>query len=203
MNKNISLNNKAVGLYLACSFLATAIMLTSVNAVAGDKQPLSATQIIDQSGHTIGQVSAQQARGGVLLKMKIKFLSPGPHGVHLHTKGNCSALPSFKSAGGHLASHKSTHGFHHSGDGTPSAQHMGDLPNIHVAQDGTAKVDFFTSFISMEDLLDGDGTAVIIHETFDDYTDGPSGNSGKRIACAAFLKPQTTAPTPSRKEKQP
>jgi Cu-Zn family superoxide dismutase len=37
-------------------------------------------------------------------------------------------------------------------------------------------------------LLEGDGSALMIHAQSDDYSSDPAGNAGPRIACAA-LKP--------------
>ena len=38
----------------------------------------------------------------------------------------------------------------------------------------------------MADLLDADGTAIVIHANADDYRTDPTGNAGSRIACGVF-----------------
>ena len=37
-------------------------------------------------------------------------------------------------------------------------------------------------------LFDGDGTAVVVHASADDYRTDPSGNSGGRIACGVLTR---------------
>jgi Cu-Zn family superoxide dismutase len=68
----------------------------------------------------------------------------------------------------------------------PQGPHMGDMPNINVASDGSATVSVMTPGGTLRGtggLLDSDGAAVVIHAQVDDYRTDPSGNSGARIAC--------------------
>ena len=69
----------------------------------------------------------------------------------------------------------------------------GDLPNLFVAADGTARAEFFTTLVSvaggdMPALLDEDGSAVIIHENPDDHMTQPIGGAGGRIGCGVIAK---------------
>jgi superoxide dismutase, Cu-Zn family len=69
--------------------------------------------------------------------------------------------------------------------------HAGDLPNVHVGQDGLLKVEFFTERLSLAEgaanpLKDADGSAIVIHAGPDDYASDPSGNSGDRLACGVI-----------------
>ena len=112
-------------------------------------------------------------------------LSPGAHGVHLHTTGSCTA-PDFASAGAHL-----NPGGHQHGTSNPAGPHLGDLPNITVGSAGTGTVSATLSG-TREDVLarlfDADGTAVVVHANADDYRTDPSGNSGGRIACGVLTR---------------
>jgi Cu-Zn family superoxide dismutase len=42
--------------------------------------------------------------------------------------------------------------------------------------------------VSLQSLLDDDGSAIVIHESPDDYVTGPTGNAGARIACGVIVK---------------
>ncbi|WP_201791071.1 superoxide dismutase family protein [Nesterenkonia sp. PF2B19] len=75
--------------------------------------------------------------------------------------------------------------------------HAGDLPNLLVAQDGTARMSVVTDRLDPELLLEGDGTAVIIHAGADNHANIPeryapqgpdeetrgAGDAGERSAC--------------------
>ena len=37
-------------------------------------------------------------------------------------------------------------------------------------------------------LLDGDGSAIVVHAVADDYTTDPAGNAGDRIACGVVTE---------------
>jgi superoxide dismutase, Cu-Zn family len=73
----------------------------------------------------------------------------------------------------------------------PNGPHPGDLPNVHVQEDGIAHAEFFVSDIALSGdagtvILDDDGAAFIIHAGADDYMTDPAGNSGDRIACGVI-----------------
>ena len=112
-------------------------------------------------------------------------LSEGPHGFHLHTIGSCEA-PGFQSAGGHLNPYSREHG-----TDNPAGAHLGDLPNLTAADDGTARI---TAVVSddaddaLAAIFDGDGTAVMIHAGADDYSSDPAGDAGARIACGVVIR---------------
>ncbi len=138
-------------------------------------------KLIDGNGDSAGEASAWQGTEGVLLQIRAEGLPSGWHGTHLHRTGTCSDIGKFTASGGHVEGKGGPHGFLNA-DGT----HAGDLPNIYVHDDGTANVDFFTSAITFDDLLDPDGSALVIHAARDDYQTQPIGGAGVRISCAAF-----------------
>jgi len=111
-------------------------------------------------------------------------LPPGPHGAHLHAVGRCDP-PDFSSAGPHWNPTNRQHG-----TDNPAGPHMGDMPNLTAAQDGSGTIDFTVRGATMQGgqqaLLDADGAALVIHADADDYRTDPSGNSGGRIACAVI-----------------
>ena len=121
----------------------------------------------------------------VNISIAVAGLAPGVHGVHLHMTGSCEA-PEFTSAGAHL-----NPGGHQHGTSNPAGAHLGDLPNVTVGSLGTGTVSATlpgTRDEVLAQLFDGDGTAVVVHASADDYRTDPSGNSGTRIACGVFTR---------------
>ena len=143
------------------------------------------TDIKTADGKTIGAASLTEGPGGVLMRLDVKGLPPGWHGMHFHEKGDCSD-PKFMSTGGHMnmAGAKRPHGL--LSEGGPD---FGDLPNIYVHADGAAKAEVFSALVSLHGaggrpaLLDADGSALVIHAADDDQTSQPIGQAGARIAC--------------------
>ncbi len=130
-------------------------------------------------------------------------LTPGFHGLHIHSVGKCEAnsvAPTggapgdFNSAGAHFQ--KAGH------TGHPAS---GDLTSLQVRADGTAKLVTTTDAFTAEDLLGGAKTAIIIHEKADNFANIPperyqqvngnpppdettmaTGDAGKRVACGVI-----------------
>jgi Cu-Zn family superoxide dismutase len=98
----------------------------------------------------------------------------GPHGFHIHDRGNCSAGDPddpFQGAGGHW-----------NPDDQPHGNHPGDFP-VLFSNRGYFRMSFFTDRFRVKDII---GKSVIIHENPDDYRTQPAGNSGKRLACGVI-----------------
>lgn len=137
--------------------------------------------LIDGQGQTRGKAMLSQGKDGIHVELKAVGLPAGIHAVHLHTIGTCTG-PDFTSAGGHWNPAKKQHGHDN-----PAGAHLGDLPNITVAADGTgtlkAVVTGATLKGSADALLDADGGAVVVHAAADDYKTDPTGNAGARLAC--------------------
>ena len=125
-------------------------------------------------GVDAGRVRFQAMRAGVLVEANLHDLPPGPHAFHIHETGACT--PDFEAAGGHLAPNGHGHGF-----AQTETPHAGDLPNIWVNQDGTVHVEFIDWRVTMDQILDADGSAMIVHAATDSYMDPAS--AGERIAC--------------------
>lgn len=133
----------------------------------------------DSAGRELGTLSLIEARHGIVVLGKLTGLPPGEHGLHIHAIGRCA--PTFDAAGGHWNPLDKQHGLDN-----PAGPHLGDLLNLSVAEDGTVTVNSTTqggSFKGEHPLLDGDGSAVMIHAGPDDHRTDPSGDSGGRIAC--------------------
>jgi len=142
--------------------------------------------IIGTQGQKIGTATLTQTDAGVRIDLSVSQLPSGTHGIHLHTAGKCEA-PGFTTAGGHLNPDMKKHG-----KDNPDGPHAGDLTNIEVGADGTAKASITDMHVTLADgansLFHEGGTALVIHEKADDYKTDPSGNSGARIACGVIQK---------------
>lgn len=165
-----------------CAFLIAAFCFVAVQAQA------STVTLKNPQGETVGTAQLREGGAGVLVQVEITKLPSGWHGLHFHETGDCSD-DKFQKAGAHLhgANEQRPHGLLN-----PETPHAGDLPNIYVGPDGTAKADIFSSFVSLDgqagrmSLLDDNGAALVVHAKPDDYTSQPTGNSGDRIACGVI-----------------
>lgn len=162
--------------------MAIGTAMTAIPADAAERRP---GILYDGAGRELGTVAITDAPKGVLLRVEARGLPPGWHGMHFHEKADCGDA-AFKNAGGHVHSQKPiVHGFL-----VEDANDAGDLPNIHVAPDGSATVELYSTLVSAEgrggrpSLRDADGSALVIHANPDDYKTQPIGGAGERIACA-------------------
>jgi len=153
--------------------------------------------LADADGAELGTVEITFSGAGATLVVDVQGLEPGFHGFHLHEVGQCepdSAAPAdpamtgpFLSAGGHLAAEDEDHG-----------EHAGDLPPLLVSADGTATTTVVSDRLQESDVLDADGSAVMIHAERDNLGNIPqryapagpdemtlgTGDSGGRVGCA-------------------
>ncbi|HEY2660985.1 MAG TPA: superoxide dismutase family protein [Caulobacteraceae bacterium] len=159
-------------------------------AVAQAQAPGSFTATIKApDGASIGTAVLTEAPSGVLMRVELKGLTPGWHGMHFHEKGDCTDAK-FMNSGGHvqMAGMKMPHGLLN-----PQGPDYGDLPNLYVQADGTAKAEVFSTKVSLKGggdgrsaLLDADGSALVIHAGPDDQTSQPIGGAGARVACGVI-----------------
>ena len=161
-------------------------MLFAGNAQAQQLWTAQAS-MIGNEGKPVGMAQLRQTPHGVLMHVKAEGLTPGAHGVHFHSMGDCSDHEHFKAAAGHVASSETLlHGL-----GNPQGPHEGDLPNLYAGADGKAEAEFFTVMVALEEgtlpaLLDKDGSALMIHAQPDDHTSQPIGGAGDRVACGVI-----------------
>jgi Cu-Zn family superoxide dismutase len=145
----------------------------------------AATSLRNAQGQVIGAASAMRDGNMVRVRLDVRGLAAGTHGVHLHQTGRCDA-PDFASAGPHWNPTSHQHGRLN-----PQGPHLGDLPNLVVGANGRGLIAFAVPVpagtpAGANPLLDADGTAIVIHAAADDLRTDPSGNSGARIACGVL-----------------
>jgi Cu-Zn family superoxide dismutase len=162
--------------------VALALLAIALSGAEARAQGAEA-ELIDVEGNSIGTVTLTQMARGVHILAEANGLPEGIHGFHIHAVGVCE--PPFASAGGHFNPTDEQHGWNN-----PQGYHAGDLPNVHVQQDGVLAVEYFTDAVTLGEgdtsLFDGDGSSIVIHADADDYHSDPAGHAGDRIACAVI-----------------
>ncbi|MEO3758758.1 superoxide dismutase family protein [Mycobacterium sp. B14F4] len=130
-------------------------------------------------------------------------LTPGFHGMHIHQVGKCEAN-SVAPAGGAPGNFNSAGG-HFQVPGRSGHPASGDLSSLQVREDGSAMLVTTTDAFTAEELTDGEGTAIIIHEKADNFANIPperyqqvngdpppdqatlaTGDAGARVACGVI-----------------
>lgn len=149
----------------------------AVKAIA-NVTPSKAAATQPSWGKVNGTVTFTQAGDNkVKVAVDLKGLPPGPHGFHIHAKGDLSA-PDLSSAGDHFNPDKHPHA-------GPDAEkrHAGDLGNIDADTSGNAKKTLTVDGISISTGAANDiiGKSVIVHVKADDLKSQPSGDAGGRI----------------------
>jgi len=169
----------------ATSFRRSLVM-AAVLAVAGafpafavGEQAMS--DIKGRDGKEIGKIVLIETTVGVLIKVKLSGLKPGPHGIHLHEVGKCEG--DFANAGKIYNPLGARHGFL-----SEEGSMAGDLPNVYAGANGEVEAEFLSPSVTLskdaeESLLDADGTAFVLFEGPDDYKSDPEGQAGARIGC--------------------
>lgn len=172
-------------LLAVASLAAAGLALAAVAGPAVAIGEKAQADIRGRDGKDLGVVAVVETTSGVLLKVRLKGLSPGPHGFHLHESMKCEG--DFSSAGAIYNPLGAKHGFLN--DEGPMA---GDLPNLYANAQGEVELDLLSPFVTLnkdaeESVFDTDGTSIVIFEKADDYVSEPDGNAGARIACGPLL----------------
>lgn len=163
---------------------AAAAFMLSIGADADSATSAGHAILVDTAGSAVGTVNLLSTDTRVEVFVDASRLTPGFHGFHVHTVGRCEAP--FTSAGGHYNPGSAVH-----------RDHAGDLPILLVNRDGTARASFTTDRLTVAELFDADGSAIIVHADPDNYAHIPvrysatgpdattlaTGDAGGRVAC--------------------
>jgi Cu-Zn family superoxide dismutase len=173
-----------------------ALLLSCAPAAAAQKAKAIA-RLSGLDGKPAGTVEFAALSHGVLITFDLHDLTPGPHGIHLHTSANCDARSGFTAAGPILTlTPGKQHGY--LAEGGPLA---GDLPNQFAGADGRLHASVVTNSFSLgngkRSIFDRDGVSVIVDARGDDYRTQPLGNAGNRIACGVVIRTRGPAPRPN------
>ena len=129
-------------------------------------------RLVDPEGGEVGVATLTEVEGGTQVEVRVTGLPPGFHGFHLHAVGRCepdspsptdpSMTGDFLSAGGHIGAGETDHG-----------DHPGDLPVLYVTEAGTGTLTAVTDALTLDQLDDEDGSAVVVHADRDNYANVP------------------------------
>jgi superoxide dismutase, Cu-Zn family len=164
--------------------ITAALVFSAAYSAAAQKSVK--VEMHDAMGNSVGAAELSPASKGVKIKLNLKGLPPGEHGIHIHAVAKCDG-PAFTTAGGHLNPDMKHHGLEN-----PDGPHAGDMPNITVAANGTVKSTVVAPGVTMSDdahsIFSNGGTALVIHAMVDDQKSDPAGMAGARIACGTITK---------------
>ena len=137
----------------------------------------------DGVGKSIGTITIKEGKDGVTVEPKLKGLTPGEHGFHVHEKASCDPADKDgkKTAGQGAGAHFDPDNTKaHKGPG--GGGHKGDLPKLVVDEKGKSKHKLEVKGLTLADFA---GHSLMIHAGGDNYSDTPKplGGGGDRIVC--------------------
>ena len=145
--------------------------------------------LVDAAGKAtpVGTVRIVETAYGLEFRPNLKQLPPGLHGFHVHENPSCApgtkdgAPAAALGAGGHFDPQGTKRHGEPWGDG-----HLGDLPALYVASDGTAAYAVLAPRI--KSLAEIRGRSLMVHAGADNHADHPMplGGGGARIACGVI-----------------
>jgi len=170
---------------LAAAGVLAMVLAATMPAAAQAPKKLK-VEIKTSTGQDAGTATFKTVKKGVQVKLDLKNLPFGDHGVHIHQNAVCDA-PDFKGAGGHFNPDGKKHGFMND-----MGHHNGDFPaSVSVGENHMGSATFVLTTISLDpaapnSLFLNGGTSIIVHEKADDEKTDPSGASGNRVACGVI-----------------
>ncbi len=193
--------NRSQAFAVAASAAAIASLAGCVNQGGGQSTSSSpppgtermSTQLKGADGATIANATIDFANGFATVTVEAgpnHTLSPGFHGLQIHSVGKCEAnstAPNGDSTGDFASAGSVYQAPDHTG--YPAS---GDLTALQVRPDGSAKLVTTTSLFTAADLRNNQGSALIVHQNADNLSGSAGGTSGKRVACGVIAAGSAT-----------
>ncbi|MCL7929428.1 superoxide dismutase [Cu-Zn] SodC [Halomonas sp. ATCHA] len=164
--------------------MAASLLLATSAAQANETRDVEMHKVSAEGvSESIGSVTLEQSKYGLLFTPSLGGLEPGAHGFHVHQNASCEPaendsgkMTAALSAGGHYdPENTGTH------QGPYVDGHLGDLPVLTVNENGDANVPVLAPRLSMEHMS---GRSLMVHAGSDTYADEPHlGGGGARVAC--------------------
>ena len=164
---------------------ALALLVASALSGPATADTVVTMHIVDADGigADAGTITISESRYGLVFTPALRGLPPGLHGFHVHESPSCEPkdkdgkMVAALAAGGHLD--PAGTGKHDTpwGDG-----HLGDLPPLYVAADGTATQPVLGPRLKAADVA---ARSLMVHAGGDNHADHPAplGGGGARVAC--------------------
>jgi superoxide dismutase, Cu-Zn family len=192
MKKSAALSVAAVSLAAAslsaCGNDHGSQSTTSSSSSASSGADRMTTQLKGSDGTQVGTATLEFVNGYATVTVEAgpnQVLSPGFHGLQIHSVGACDATGG--GSGGNFSS---------AGDVYQAPDHTGfpasgDLTSLQVRPDGSAKLVTTTSAFTAADLRNNSGTSLVVDQNPGTFN-GNGGESGKRIACGVIAAAAAT-----------
>jgi Cu-Zn family superoxide dismutase len=176
------MNSIPAGLANRC--LLASVMILPVYASAQNNEtavsapPSAVVKIEPLRGSRVnGTMTLEQTGSSVTINGTVNGLTPGKHGFHVHEGRSCS------NRGGHFTTGNVPHGAPNTAD---DKHHVGDLGNVVVSDDGTARFSGVIKNVTLTGPNAIDGRVLVVHQGEDDTVSQPSGKSGEQIGCGVI-----------------
>ncbi|OBG24330.1 superoxide dismutase family protein [Mycobacterium sp. 852002-51057_SCH5723018] len=177
----------------ACANQGSNQSTTSPSSSAPPGTERMTTQLKGADGSQVATATIDFANGYATVTVEAganQVLSPGFHGLEIHSVGKCEAN-STAPAGGSTGDFNSAGGVYQA-SGHTGYPASGDLTALQVRTDGSAKLVTTSNLFTAADLRNGSGTALIIHQSPDNLTNTSTGDSSKRLACGVIAAATAT-----------
>lgn len=162
------------------------LLLAAATAIGAERTVTVHAVDANGVGPVAGTIRIVETRHGLAFYPDLKGLAPGLHGFHVHENPSCApkeqggaAVPAL-AAGGHLDPQGTKRHGEPWGDG-----HLGDLPALYVAADGSATNPVLGPRLKLADVLN---RSLMVHAGGDNHADHPAplGGGGARVACGVI-----------------
>jgi Cu-Zn family superoxide dismutase len=175
---------RRIGRFGVAGMLAVASVTPAIAAEITVKMQKATQQ---GPGDTLGTITIAGSEAGAEFRLSLHGLPPGLHGFHVHENGECrpilvnGILIPAGAAGRHWDPGMTFKHVGPYGDG-----HLGDLPVIKAAPDGTATQTLTAPRI--KDISRLHGLSLVIQTSGDTYSDQPliAGGGGLALACGTI-----------------